>query len=57
MCNRVGIAYIYAHARTLSHTNTHNTHTHTPKAFPAEIGAHTSLCKLLDHQTRQEENT
>ena len=29
MCNRVGIAYIYAHARTLSHTNTHNTHTHT----------------------------
>jgi len=27
------------------------------QAFPAEIGAHTSLCKLLDHQTRQEENT
>ena len=43
------------HARF--HTQTHITHTHTPKAFPAEIGAHTSLCKLLDHQTRQEENT
>ena len=55
MCNRVEIAHMYAHARTLSHTNTHNTH--TPKAFPAENGAHTSLCKLLDHQTRQEENT